>query len=131
MKPTYKPSNYNSVSPYLIVQGAQKMVEFLKELFGATELRRYNLPDGTVLHMEMRLDDSVIMIADSNENYPPNKHLLHVYVPDVDATFKRAVELGCTAIQEPKEQEGDPDRRGMIQDFAGNTWAIGTQVRSN
>jgi hypothetical protein len=66
MRVSYKPANYNSVSPYLIVQGAQKMVDLLKELFGATVLRRYDHPDGTVLHMEMRLDDSVIMLADSN-----------------------------------------------------------------
>jgi uncharacterized glyoxalase superfamily protein PhnB len=130
MKSDYKPSNYNSVSPYLIVQGAQKMADFLKELFGAAILRRYDHPDGNVLHMEMRLDDSVIMIADSNEKYPPNTHLLHVYVPDVDATFEKALQLGCTSIQKPKEQEGDPDRRGMFQDFAGNTWAVGTQVHA-
>jgi PhnB protein len=130
MRVSYKPANYNSVSPYLIVQGAQKMVDLLKELFGATVLRRYDHPDGTVLHMEMRLDDSVIMLADSNENYPPNKTLLHVYVPDVDATFAKALQLGCKEIQKPKEQEGDPDRRGMFEDFSGNTWAIGTQVRA-
>ncbi|MFO7256157.1 MAG: VOC family protein [Bacteroidota bacterium] len=130
MKVSYKPANYNSVSPYLIVKGAQKMGDFLKELFGATELRRYDRPDGTVIHMEMRIDDSVIMLADSNENYPPNKHLLHVYVPDVDATFEKALQLGCKEIQKPKEQEGDPDRRGMFEDFSGNTWAIGTQVRA-
>lgn len=129
MKVVYKPSSYNSVAPYLIVQGAQKMIDFLKELFGATELRRYDLPDGTVLHMEMRLDDSVIMLAESNDNYPPNRHLLHVYVPDVDATFEKALRLGCTEVQKPKEQEGDPDRRGMFQDFAGNTWAVSTQMR--
>ena len=129
MKSNYKPSAYNSVSPYLVVQEAQRMVDFLKDLFGATVLRRYDHPDGTVLHLEVRLDDSVIMIADSNEKYPPNQHLLHVYVPDVDATFEKALQLGCTEIQKPKEQEGDPDRRGIFQDFSGNTWAIGTQVR--
>lgn len=128
MSTPYKPESYNSVSPYFVVNGAQKMVDFLKELFGATELRRYDQPDGTVMHLEVRIDDSVLMIADSNERYPPNTHLMHVYVPDVNETFRKALSLGCTSVQEPKEHEGDPDRRGMFTDFAGNVWAVATQM---
>lgn len=128
MANTFKPDNYNSVSPYFIVDGAQKMVDLLKQLFSATELRRYDNPDGTIMHVEVRIDDSVVMIGDSTTNYPPNTHLMHVYVPDVDATFRKALSLGCTAVDQPVQKEGDPDKRGMFNDFAGNSWAVGTQV---
>ena len=128
MKNSFKPESYNSVSPYFVVKDAQKLIDFLKQLFNATELRRYDNPDGTIMHVEVRIDDSVIMIGDSTENYPPNTHLMHVYVPDVDATFRKALSLGCTAVDDPVQKEGDPDKRGMFSDFAGNSWAIGTQV---
>ncbi len=123
-----KPTGYNSVSPYLVVKGAQKMIDLLKQLFNAKELRKYDGPDGTIMHAEVQIDDSVTMIADSTDKYPPNQHLLHIYVPNVDETFNRAISLGCTIEEAPKQQEGDPDRRGSFKDFAGNTWAIGTQL---
>jgi uncharacterized glyoxalase superfamily protein PhnB len=124
----YKPENYNSVSPYFVVDGAQKMVDLLKQLFNASELRRYDNPDGTIMHVEVRIEDSVVMIGDSSDQHPPNTHLLHIYVPDVDETFRKALRLGCTAVDEPGQKEGDPDRRGTFKDFAGNLWAVGTQV---
>lgn len=129
-KTTYKPTKYNSLSPYLVVDGAQKMIDLLKNIFGAKELRRYDNPDGTIMHAEVMLDDSVVMIGDSSEHFSSNQHLLHVYVPDVDATFKKALELGCESVEAPKERKGDPDRRGSFRDFAGNTWAIATQLHS-
>ncbi|HEV7780392.1 MAG TPA: VOC family protein [Chitinophagaceae bacterium] len=128
MPASYKPGGYNSVSPYLIVNGAQKMIDLLKQVFDAKELRRYDRPDGTIMHAEVQLDDSVIMIADATDQYPPNQHLLHIYVADVDQTFQRAIKAGCIAEESPKQREGDPDRRGSFKDFSGNSWAIGTQL---
>lgn len=128
MNKKYKPNGYNSVSPYLVVKGAQKMIDLLKEVFNAKELRRYDMPDGAIMHAEVQIDDSVIMIADSSDRYPPNQHLLHIYVADVDETFKKALSMGCEAEEQPKEREGDPDRRGSFKDFSGNSWAIGTQL---
>ncbi len=124
----YKPAGYNSVSPYLVVKGAQKMINLLQEIFNATELRRYDNPDGTIMHAELQLDDSVIMIADSSDKYPPNHHLLHIYVPDVDLSFDKALKAGCHVEESPKQRDGDPDRRGSFKDFSGNVWAIGTQL---
>jgi uncharacterized glyoxalase superfamily protein PhnB len=74
MPAAFKPSGYNSVSPYFIVNGAQKMIDLLKKIFNVQELRRYDLPDGTIMHVEVKLDDSVVMIADSNEQYPPIRY---------------------------------------------------------
>ncbi len=126
----YKPEGYNSLSPYFIVDGAQKMVEFLQQIFNARQLRRYDMPDGSIMHAELKIDDSVIMIGDSSEKFPPNQQLTHLYVPDVDTIYEKAIELGCESIEAPKESEGDPDRRATFRDFAGNTWSVGTQLRS-
>ena len=124
----FKPSGYNSLSPYLIVDDCRKMIELLKELFSARELRKYEHTDGSIMHIELMIDDSVIMLADSSEEYPANELLLHVYVPDVKKTFEKAITLGCKPIQTPENKDGDPDMRGSFKDFQGNTWAIGTQV---
>jgi PhnB protein len=127
---SFKPSGYNSVSPYLIVDGAQKMIDLLKEIFQAKELRRYDGPNGTIMHVEVRIDDSVIMMSDSTSAYPANEFLLHVYVPDVHATFNKAIELGCEVVERPVNKEGDPDTRGSFKDFSGNIWTVGTQKSS-
>lgn len=128
MQKNYKPIGYNSVSPYFVVDGAQKMVELLKELFNAQVLRSFDTPDGFIMHMEVLIDDSVIMLGESSEQFPPNTHLLHVYVPNVDETYRKAIELGCIPIETPNERKNDPDKRGTFKDFAGNIWSIGTQI---
>jgi PhnB protein len=128
MADNFKPAGYNSVSAYFIVAGAQQFIDMLKQLFHAEELRRYDMPDGTIMHAEVRIDDTVIMIGDASEQFPPNKQLLHVYVPDVDFTFRKALALSCVAIEYPTEKEDDPDRRGTFSDFAGNIWSVGTQM---
>ena len=127
MNKEFKPAGYNSVSPYFIVADAQKFMELLSKLFNAKELRRYNMPDGTIMHAEMQIDDSVIMLGNSSDAYPPITSVMHVYVPNVDEIFEKAIKLGCVSMEAPKEREGDPDRRGTFKDFAGNTWSIGTQ----
>ena len=99
----------------------------LKEVFGVEELRRYDKPDGTIMHAEVKLADSVLMIGDSSPEFPANQLLIHVYVEDVDRTFQSAIDLGCESIEKPQQKEGDPDKRGTFKDFAGNFWAVGTQ----
>ncbi len=128
MTKSFKPAGYNSVSPYFIVRDAQKFISLIKNIFDATELRRFNLPDGSIMHAEFRIDDSVIMLGEASEEYPPVPVVMHVYVPDVDQTFQKAVDAGCVIVEKPKEQEGDPDRRATFRDYAGNLWSVGTQV---
>ena len=90
MTKQYKPLGYNSVSPYLVVDGAQRMIDLLKQIFNAKELRRYETSAGTIMLAELKIDDSVIMMGDSSDKYPPNQLLIHVYVPDVDETYKKS-----------------------------------------
>ena len=129
MEKEYKPKHYNSLSPYLIVDNAQKLVNLLKMVFGATELRRFDNENGTIAHIELKLDDSVIMISDSTEYYPANKTMLHFYVPDVFKTFDVAIENGCIEIEKPINKPDDPDIRGSFYDFAGNYWSVSTQSK--
>jgi uncharacterized glyoxalase superfamily protein PhnB len=126
----WKPSNYSSVSPYLVVAGAQKVIDFAKAVFNATELRRYDMPDGSIMHAELRLDDTVIMLGDGGPEFPPFASLIHVYVDDVDGVYERALQAGATAVEKPKSREGDPDKRGSVKDPCGNTWAIASQLPS-
>ena len=127
MSTTYKPLGYNSASPYYIVNGAQRLIDLLKKIFPVEELRRYERPDGTIMHAEIRIDDSVLMFGDSSDRFPPNQLLIHIYVPNVDLTFKSAIEAGCLVVDVPRQHQGDPDKRGSFKDFAGNVWSIATQ----
>jgi PhnB protein len=124
----WKPQGYSSVSVYMMVDGAQRVIDFVKKVFGAVELRRFDGPDGKVMHAEVRIDDTVVMLADAVGGYPAFPVWLHVYVPDVDATYKKALQEGGVSVQEPVRKEGDPDRRGGFKDPAGNTWWVSTQA---
>jgi len=123
----FKPEGYNSVSPYLIVDEGQRMIDFLIEVFSGILLRKFNREDGSIMHAEVRLDDSVIMISQSTSQYPQNNSILHVYVPDVDETFEKGLAYGCREMDRPVSGDGDQDKRGMFQDFAGNLWSVSTQ----
>jgi PhnB protein len=124
----FKPVGYNSVSPYFIVDGAQKFIDLLSVIFDAKELRRFDRPDGTIMHAEVQIDDSVIMLGDASDKFPPVQLVMHVYVPDVDVIFDKAVSAGCEVVGHPKQADGDPDRRATFKDFAGNMWSVGTQL---
>jgi PhnB protein len=128
MNKAFKPTGYNSLSPYFIVAGAQQLIDLLKEIFNAKELRRFERPDNTIMHAEIQIDDSVIMLGDSSNDFPPIQLVVHVYVPDVDETFEKAIKAGCEIVEQPKQREGDPDRRATFKDFAGNMWSVGTQL---
>ena len=123
----YKPENYNSLSPYLIVDEAQKLVDLLQVIFNAEKIRGFNHPNGTIAHAELKIDDSILMISSSTESYPAHKTMLHLYVPDVFKTFEIAIENGCEIIDRPVDLADDPDIRGSFYDFAGNYWSISTQ----
>ncbi len=124
---TFKPINYNSVSPYLMVDDAHRMVKLLIDIFNAKVHRRYEKPDGKIMHIELQIDDSIIMLSDSTPIYPANKYWMHVYVPNVDDTFNKAIALGCEIVDRPQTKENDPDKRGTFKDFAGNMWSVATQ----
>ena len=127
MSDAHKPAGYSTVSPYLIVSGASATIDFLARVFGGTELRRLPVEDGWVMHAEVRIDDTVIMLADAVPDWPPIGAHVHIYVPDVDDTYRRALEAGATSVQEPVQKD-DEDKRGGVKDDGGTTWWISTPV---
>jgi len=124
---SHKPEAYNTVSPYLIVDGASRTIDFVKRAFDAVELRRFPDPGGRVMHAEVRIDDTVVMLADGVEGWPAVPSHVHIYVSDMDATFRRALAAGATTVQEPVKKQ-DEDKRGGVKDAGGTTWWIATRV---
>ncbi|WP_072389426.1 VOC family protein [Hyphomicrobium sp. CS1BSMeth3] len=123
----YKPHGYTSVAPYLIVDGARATIEFLVRVFDAELLRQYTRDDGKLAHGEIRIGDTVVMLSDPTDGWPVVRSHAHVYVPDVDATYARAIAAGAEPVQAPV-QKGDEDKRGGFRDAGGTTWWIATQV---
>jgi PhnB protein len=120
------PDGYHTVTPYLVVRGAAKTIEFAKKAFGAEMVEQpVTRPDGTIMHAEFKIGDSRVMISDASEQHPPMQSMLHLYVPNVDAVYQRAVAAGGTSVMEPMDQFYG-DRSGGVKDPAGNQWFIGT-----
>jgi uncharacterized glyoxalase superfamily protein PhnB len=121
------PDGYHHVTPYLIVRGADALVEFLKQSFGAKEMMRHARPDGAVMHAEVRIGDSVVMLADASDQHPPAPCVLHLYTEDTDAAYQRALKAGGTSLREPATQFYG-DRSAGVKDPFGNSWWISTHV---
>jgi len=119
------PDGYHTVTPYLVVKGAAGVIEFAKKAFDAKLLGKFDTPDGTIMHAEMKIGDSVVMLAEAAGPHPEMPAMLHLYVPDVDATYKRAIAAGAKSVREPADQFYG-DRSGGVKDAAGNQWWIGT-----
>ncbi|TDK18563.1 VOC family protein [Luteimonas aestuarii] len=123
----YKPQGYTSVAPYLVVDGARRTVEFLQAVFDAQPLRMHPMGEGRLGHAEVRIDDTVLMLSDAMDGWPAVASHVHLYVPDVDATWQRAMAAGAEPVQAPVQKD-DADRRGGFRDAGGTTWWVSTQV---
>lgn len=123
----FKPDGYTSVAPYLVLQGAQGTIDFLVKVFAAERLRIVRRDDDTILHGEVRIDDTVIMLADGQKDWPPIHSHVHIYVYDVDDTYARAIAAGAESVQAPMQKK-DPDRRGGFRDAGGTTWWVAQQM---
>jgi uncharacterized glyoxalase superfamily protein PhnB len=120
------PDGYHSVTPYLIVKGAAQLIDFLKQAFGAQET--FRMPGGGgIMHAEVRIGDSVVMMSDAMGEYGPMPTMLFLYVEDVDAVYKRALQAGATSTQEPENQFWG-DRASAVKDAFGNQWWMATHV---
>lgn len=106
---THVPQGYNTVNPFIITKDARKLVKFLEEVFEATEMKEaFTLDtDGLVLHAEMRVGNSTVMLADTKEGWPFTPSLLQIYVEDVEKTLRRAQERGARIVTQPTDFFGD------------------------
>lgn len=120
---------FRTVTPYITVPEGAKLIEFVKQTFGAEEL--FRSPSPTQFHAEVRIGDSMVMIG-SGESVRGNEKIgaFHVYVPDCDAAYRRAMEAGATSMGEPADRPYG-ERSGFVKDYAGNHWYIATRFASN
>lgn len=121
------PEGYRSVTPYLVVEGAAAVLDFVKEAFGAEEKFRMDTPHGTIGHAEVQIGDSMVMLGDAGDQNPAMPAMIHLYVDDCDATYERALAAGGTSEREPTDQFYG-DRSAGVRDSAGNLWWIATHV---
>jgi uncharacterized glyoxalase superfamily protein PhnB len=120
------PNGYHTVTPYLVVRGAAKLIEFAKKAFGAETVgEAMKRPDGTIMHTQIKIGDSLIMVSDASAQNQPTQSMLYIYVPNVDAVYQRAVAAGGTSMMEPMDMFYG-DRSGGVKDPSGTQWFIGT-----
>ena len=127
------PEGFHTVSPHLIVDDGAKALEFYQKAFGAEEIVRMPGPGGTVMHAEIKIGDSMLMLASEfpdfgtfgPKHYGGTGVTIHLYVKDADAVMKRAEEAGCTVTM-PLEDQFWGDRYGKLQDPFGHSWSIAT-----
>lgn len=129
------PEGYSTLTPYLILDDANAAMAFYAKVFGAKELYRTALPDGRIAHAEMQIGTSRVMLADafpergirSAKDFGGTPVMLQMYVEDVDAVFKRAVDAGAKA-ERPVENQFYGDRSGSFTDPFGHSWNVSTHV---
>jgi len=117
---------FHSLTPYIIVPGAGRFIEFMKDVFGAEEKLRVPTPDRSrIMHAEVKIGDSMIELSDGNEQYPARPAAIHVYVPETDGVYRRALEAGAASLH-PVEEMPYEERSGSVRDPFGNHWYIAT-----
>jgi PhnB protein len=130
------PAGYHSVQPYLHVRGAAKAIEFYKQVFGAQEVMRMAQPDGRLGHAEIRIGDSVVMLADEfpergihgPAHYGGAPMTLMFYTEDCDAIYKKAMAAGSKSLREPTDQFYG-DRMAGLEDPFGFQWYVATHIK--
>ena len=119
------PKGFHTITPNIIVDDAEKAVEFLKKALGATERYRLMMSNGKIAHCELRIGDSVLNLGESMEGWPARGLVAQIYVEDSDALFKRAVDAGATVIM-PMTDMFFGSREGRVADPYGDVWTIAT-----
>lgn len=120
---------YRTLTPYLVVPDADAEIRFLTAAFGATEKAVNRGPDGTVMHAELHVGDSLLMLGQGNDQWKPLSAALYLWVPDVDATYAKALGAGATS-QMPPEDKPYGHRNAGVVDVNGITWWIGAPVKA-
>lgn len=121
------PDGYHTVTPYLMIKGADKFIRFMAAVFGAKVTEQLMQADGKPGHTELRVGDSLIMLSEVKADRPPTPIMLHIYVDDVDAAFERAVEAGGKVVAAPTNQFYG-DRSGGVIEPSGNTIWVATHI---
>jgi PhnB protein len=121
------PEGYPRISPYLIVDNPDVTLAFIARVFDGEPVARHTAPDGRVMDAEIRVGDSLVMLGGANAQWRAVPAALHIYVADVDATYRRAMDAGATAVSEPTTQPYG-DRSAYVTDACGTMWFISSHV---
>ncbi len=129
------PQGYHSVTPYLFVRNAARAIDFYKSVFGATEILRMPGPSGQIMHAELKIGDSVVMLSDENpqmgalspQSIGGTASGLNVYIANVDAVVQKAVDAGAKLVRPVKDQFYG-DRSGSVIDPFGHLWSVATHI---
>ena len=124
-KPHFRRLNFPNIAPYFLVKRAPQFIDFLVSAFDGTERIRVPRPNGDIMHAEVAIGDSVIELAEANEQYPSRQMTTHLYVPNSDITHAKATQAGATSVYEVADQHWG-DRQGCVLDPFGNRWYIAT-----
>jgi PhnB protein len=135
MSVSHTPKGYHTATPYLVIKGAAAAIDFYKKVFSATEVMRMPGPGGMVMHAEIKIGDSIIMLADEfpdmgfrgPQSIGGSPVGINLYFPDVDARFAAAIKNGATE-KRPVQNQFYGDRSGTIVDPFGHIWTISTHV---
>lgn len=119
------PDGYTSITPYLTVKGVDTLLDFVKKAFDADETVRMPRDDGSIGHAEVAIAGSIVMMGEPRDEPMPG--MIHLYVDDCDATYRRALESGATSVQEPADQFYG-DRTAGVKDPTGNVWWIAKHI---
>lgn len=128
MSESYAPDGYTRVTPYLTINGARRLLDFLVAVFDAEVVDRVEHSDGRLAHASVLIGDSHVELSEATEKWRAMPGALHIYVPDVDRTHRRAIENGAQSLHEPMEMDYG-ERASAIRDPAGNNWYIATYHR--
>lgn len=124
--PSHIPEGFHTVTPYLVVPGVARLIDFLKEAFGAEELGRYAAPDGRIMHALVKIGDAMVEMGEPRDDMAPMPCTLHLYVEDADAVYARAIAAGGESLAEPGDRPYG-DREAGVRDPSGNYWYIATR----
>ena len=127
MKTIGVPEGCHAVTPYLTVVDAARLIDFLKRAFGATERARIPRPDGSVMHAQVYVGDSLLMIGEPQGPWKPRSSMLYHYVADVDSIYQQALAAGATSVVAPTDMFYG-DRSACVKDTADNDWWIATRL---
>ena len=125
---TWQRDGFATVTPYLLVEDADELVEFIEEAFDGEVMVRQSRPDGTLIHAEIRIGDSMVMLGEATDEFGTAPASLYLYVPDCNATFAAALQAGATIAMEPTTMRGIGERYGGVTDPCGNLWWIATHL---
>ena len=127
MPASHVPEGFHTVTPYLIVDGAAKLIDFMRHVFEAEEVMCMKDADGRVAHASLRVGDSMVEVSDAHGEWKAMPGSLHVYVPDTDAIYRQALEAGAESLREPEDMFYG-ERGASVRDPVGNLWHIATLI---